>query len=147
MLLRAILAAVIGTVAMTLSSTTEMYWRERPASVVPGLAAAKLLRIVGIQEVKGRALDILSYWTHWLYGAAWGVVFWLLVDMAGLGLAAAGIAFFFIVWLTEQVELPALGLAPPGWTWGAKAVAIDLWHHTAFAAATVAGWVLLGVVG
>jgi hypothetical protein len=67
--------------------------------------------------------------------------------VVGLGLAAAGIAFFFIVWLIEQVQLPALGLAPPGWTWGAKAVAIDLWHHIAFAAATVAGWVLLGVVG
>ncbi len=30
MLLRAILAAVFGTVAMTLSSTTEMQWVERP---------------------------------------------------------------------------------------------------------------------
>ena len=56
MLLRAILAAVIGTVAMTLSSTTEMQWVERPASVVPGLATAKLLRPFGIKEVKGRAL-------------------------------------------------------------------------------------------
>lgn len=111
--------------------------------MVPGLAAAKLLNVVGIREVKGRALDILSYWTHWAYGAGWGVVFWLLIDVAGLGLAPTGVAFFFIVCLTEQVELPVLGLAPPGWTWGAKAVAIDLWHHVAFVAGTVGGWVLL----
>jgi hypothetical protein len=58
MFVRAILAAVIGTVAMTLSSTTEMQWVERPASVVPDLATAKLLRPFGIKEVKGRALDI-----------------------------------------------------------------------------------------
>lgn len=120
-MLQAILAAVLGTVAMTLSSTTEMQWRERAASVAPGRAANKVLRVVGVPELKGRSLDILSTWTHWVYGAGWGVVFWLLVDVAGLPLALAGIAFFSVVWLTEQIQLPLLGIDVPwSWKWGIK---------------------------
>jgi hypothetical protein len=147
MLLRAILAAMIGTVAMTLSSTTEMQWVERPASVVPGLATAKLLRPFGIKEVKGRALDILATWTHWGYGAMWGIVFWALIGPAGLPLAAAGALFFLIVWGTEQVQLPVLELAPWPWKWGLRYNAVDAWHHAVYTAGTVAGWALLGHVG
>jgi hypothetical protein len=147
MLLRAILAAVFGTVAMTLSSTTEMQWVERPASVVPGLATAKLLRPFGIKEVKGRALDILATWTHWVYGAMWGIVFWSLIGPVGLPLAAAGALFFLIVWGTEQVQLPVLELAPWPWKWGLRYNAVDAWHHAVYAAATVAGWAVLGHVG
>jgi len=118
MLLRAILAAVLGTVVMPLSSTTEMQWVQRPASVVPGLATAKLLRPFGIRELKGRALDILATWAHWGYGTLW-----------------------------EQVELPVLGLAPWPWKWGLRYNAIDAWHHLAYAAGAVAGWALLGHLG
>jgi hypothetical protein len=53
MLLQAILAAVLGTVVMMLSSTTEMQWVQRPASVVPGLATAKLLRPSGCARSRG----------------------------------------------------------------------------------------------
>jgi hypothetical protein len=147
MLLRAILAAVLGTAAMTLSSTTEMQWVQRPASVVPGLATARLLRPFGVREVKGRALDILATWTHWGYGALWGVAFWALLGPAGLPLAAAGVGLFVIVWLAEQVELPVLGLAPWPWKWGLKYNAIDAWHHVAYAGGVVTGWLLLGQLG
>jgi hypothetical protein len=147
MLLRAVLAAVVGTVVMTLSSTTEMQWVQRPASVVPGLATVRLLRPFGVREVKGRALDILGTWTHWGYGALWGVALWALLGPAGLPVAAAGVLLFFIVWLTEQVELPVLGLAPWPWTWGLRYNAIDAWHHLAYAAGAVAGWALLGHLG
>lgn len=75
-----------------------------------------------------------------------GVVFWLLIDVAGLALAAAGVLLFLAVWLTEQVELPVLGLTPPPWKWGIKENAIDAWHHAVYAGGTVAGWVLLGHV-
>jgi|Tabmets5t2r1_1033131.scaffolds.fasta_scaffold00676_4 hypothetical protein len=84
------LAAVFGTVVMTLSSTTEMQWVQRPASVVPGLATAKLLRPFGVREVKGRALDILATWTHWGYGALWGRRSGALLGPLGLPVAAAG---------------------------------------------------------
>jgi hypothetical protein len=147
MLLQAILAAVLGTVVMTLSSTTEMQWVQRSPSVVPGLATVKLLRPFGVREVKGRALDLLSTWTHWGYGAVWGVVFWVLLDPLGLPVAAAGVLLFFIVWLMEQIELPVLGLAPWPWKWGLRYNAIDAWHHLIYAGGAVAGWVLLGQVG
>jgi hypothetical protein len=110
----------IGTGHMTISSTTEMQWAGREASVAPGLATAKLLRPLGVREVKGRALDILATWTHWVYGTLWGFALWALVGPAGLPLWAAGIAFFFLVWGAEQVHLPLLGAAPLPWEVGAE---------------------------
>lgn len=146
-LLHAILAAVIGTVAMTLSSSTEMHWRGRAASVVPGKATNKMLRVFGVPELEGRSLQILSEWTHWGYGAAWGVIFWLLVAKANLPLVGAGVLFFLIVWLLEQIELPLLNIGvPPSWQWGLKENAIDAWHHVMYAAGTVLGYWLIGLV-
>jgi hypothetical protein len=75
----------------------------------------KLLGLVGMPELKGPPLHVLSDVTHWLYGTAWGVVFWLLMDVAGLSLAATGPLFFLIVWGTAQVQLPLLRIAPPSW--------------------------------
>lgn len=146
MFLQAILAAVFGTVVMTLSSTTEMQFRGRAASTAPGRAVNKILHVVGVPILEGRALDILATWSHWLYGAAWGVAFWLLAVVAGLPIVVAGIAFFLIVWLTEQVELPLLGVAPQSWTWGLKENAIDAGHHVAYAAGTVVAWLALGLL-
>jgi hypothetical protein len=51
-----------------------------------------------------------------------------------------------VVWLTEQVELPVLGVAPWSWTWRLKENLIDAGHHVAYAAGTVGGWVLLGLI-
>jgi len=89
--------------------------------------------------LEGRALDILSTWSHRLYGAAWGLVLWLLVVVAGLPIAVAGVAFFLVVWLTEQIELPVLGIAPWPWKWGLKENLIDAGHHVAYAAGTIGG--------
>lgn len=147
MLLRAILATLLGTVAMTISSTTEQQWVGREPSVVPGLATAKFLRPLGIKEVKGRALEILATWTHWIYGGLWGIAFWVLIDPLGLPLAAAGVAFFLIVWIGEQIQLPVLGLTPWPWKWGLRHNLIDAWHHVVFAAGTAVAWALLGQVG
>jgi hypothetical protein len=144
--LRGILAGVIGTVFMNLSSETEMHLRGRQPSVVPARAANKVLSIVGVPQLEGTALKVLSTWTHYLYGAAWGLVLWVLLSTLELSIAAALPLFFLIVWGTEQIELPALGLTPPSWKWGAKEVAIDLWHHVVFASGAVAGWVLVGTV-
>ena len=145
-LLHALLAAVIGTVAMTLSSQTEMHWRGRAASVVPGKATNKLLSIFGVPELEGRALNILADWTHWGYGTAWGVVFWLLVSKAGLPLVGAGAVYFLIVWIVEQVQLPLLNIGvPPSWTWGIKENLIDAIHHIVYAGGTVLGYWLVSL--
>ena len=147
MLLRALLSAFMGTAAMTFSSTVEMDARGRDPSTAPGRAANRLLGLVGVPELKGPPLHVLSDVTHWLYGTAWGVVFWLLVDVAGLALAVAGSIFFLIVWGTAQVQLPVLGISPPSWKWGVNEVLIDLWHHGVYVIATVIGWVLVGMAG
>jgi len=47
------------------------------------------------------------------------------------------------VWGASLVMLPALGVAKPFWRWGAKAVAIDAFHHVVYAAATDGAYRLL----
>ncbi|MGH9168444.1 MAG: hypothetical protein ACRD02_11535, partial [Acidimicrobiia bacterium] len=64
-----------------------------------------------------------------------------------LSLGATSVAFFLIVWLAEQIELPLLGLTPPSWKWGLKENLMDAWHHVVYAAGTVVGWVLIGLAG
>jgi hypothetical protein len=51
MLLRAFLAAFVGTAAMTFSITVEMDARGRDPSTVPGRGANKLLSLFGIPEL------------------------------------------------------------------------------------------------
>lgn len=145
MLLRGILAGVIATVFMNLSSETEMHIRGRAASTTPGRAINKLLHVVGVPLFEGRPLQVLASWTHYVYGALWGVLLWALLGPAGLPIVAALPLFFLGVWLTEQIQLPALGLTPPSWKWGTKEVVIDLWHHMTYASGAVVGWVLIGL--
>ena len=66
-----------------------------------------------------------------------------LVGAAGLGGLRANAAHLGAVWGTEQAMLPALGVAPPFWEWGAKEVAIDAIHHLVYAGATGAAYALL----
>jgi uncharacterized membrane protein YagU involved in acid resistance len=145
-LLRALLSTLLGAVAMTLSSTTEMYLRGRPPSETPGEAGNKLLGLFGLPRRSGRELSLLSTWVHWTYSTMWGVALWALLDpdLGGVGLAAGGVAFFALVWGAALVGLPAAGLTPPFWRWGAREVAIDAWHHVVYVAGSVAGWWLIG---
>lgn len=149
LLLRGILSAVLGAVAMTLSSTTEMHLRGRPPSETPGEAGNKLLSLFGVAKRTGESLTLLSTWVHWVYSSLWGIVFWMLLDprMGGLDLWLAGLLFFALVWGTALLMLPVIGLAPPFWKWGGTEVALDAWHHLVYAAGTVAGWWLIGRAG
>ncbi len=147
-LLHAVLAAVISTVFMNLSSYTEMHWRERQASVVPGMATNKILSVFGVPTLEGRSLKILSEWTHYLYGAGWGIVFWLLVSVWDLPLVLSGVLFFLVVWIVEQIQLPLLNIGvPPSWKWGLRENLIDAWHHIVYAAGTTLGYWLIGLTG
>jgi len=65
-------------------------------------------------------------------------------ELGGLRLAIAAPVFFLIVWGAALAGLPAVGLAPPFWRWGWKEVAIDAWHHAAYAMGTAGGWWLIG---
>ena len=136
---KGLFAGVAGTVAMTASSTIEMKLRGRPASSAPATAAAKVLGV----EPKGQSEEArFASIVHWGYGTSWGAVRGL-IGAAGLRGVRANAAHLGAVWGTEQAMLPALGVAPPFWEWGAKEVAIDAFHHLVYAGATGAAYALL----
>jgi len=130
---RGLLAGVIGTAAMTVSSTVEQRLRGREASTAPADAAMKVLGIEGFCD--DGAKSRFSNAVHGTYGTAWGVPRALL-DAAGADGAAATAAHGAALWGFEQVTLPALGVAPPLWEWGAVEVAIDALHHVVYAVTT-----------
>ena len=66
-----------------------------------------------------------------------------MIGAVGLEGIRAQAADFAAVWSTEQVMLPALGVAPPFWKWGAKEVAIDAFHHLVYVSATGIAYTLL----
>jgi hypothetical protein len=130
---RGLVAGAIGTAAMTVSSTLEQKARGREPSTAPGDAAMKALGIEGFCDE--RAKSRFSNLVHWAYGTGWGAPRGLL-DQAGLSPAAATAAHGAALWGSEQVMLPALGVAPPLWEWGAVEVAIDAGHHVVYTVAT-----------
>jgi hypothetical protein len=130
---RGLVAGAIGTAAMTVSSTIEQKLRERGSSTAPADAAMKVLGIDGFCDDSAKSR--FSNLVHWGYGTGWGVPRALL-DAAGLDSAAATAAHGGALWGSEQVMLPALGVAPPLWEWGAAEVAIDALHHVVYTAAT-----------
>src|SRR3954453_18785131 len=137
---RGIVAGVVGTAAMTVSSTIEARVRRRPASTAPADASAKVLGIAGFTDAGAK--NRFSNLVHWGYGTGWGVVHALLAT-AGLRPAAATSATGAAIWGNEQVMLPALDVAPPVFMWPRQEVAIDAWHHLVYATATGVAYELL----
>src|SRR3954453_17772965 len=130
---RGLVAGAVGTAAMTVSSTIEQKRRGRPPSTAPADAAMKVLGIEGFCDdaAKSRFSNVV----HWAYGTGWGVPRGLF-DAAGLDTAAAtAAAHGGALWGSEQVMLPALGVAPPLWEWGVVEVAIDALHHAVYTTA------------
>jgi hypothetical protein len=138
---RGLVAGAIGTAAMTLSSTTEMKLRGREASTAPADAAMKILGIESFCD--DGAKSRFSNAVHWAYGTSWGVPR-ALFDAAGLDSTAATAAHGGALWGSEQVILPALGVAPPLWRWGAVEIAIDALHHLVYTAAASVAYEALG---
>lgn len=125
-------AGIVGTAAMTLSSTLEAKIRKREASTTPARAASKLLGVVPMDEAGEQRFNNA---VHWGYGTGWGAFRGLLGACGLRGPAAAG-AHLAAVWGGEQIVLPATGVAPPATKWGSTEIAIDLWHHVVYASAT-----------
>lgn len=131
-------AGLVGTAAMTVSSTLEAKIRERGSSTTPADAAATVLGIENFssEEAQQRFNNIV----HWAYGTGWGSVRGLLAMVFPPTVATA--AHLGAVWGSEQVVLPGLDVSPPATEWGAQEIAIDLGHHIVYAVATGAayGW-------
>ena len=137
---KGLVAGFVGTAAMTVSSSLEARLRHRAASSAPARATAKVL---GIKEFEdARAAARFNDLSHWGYGTGWGVVRGLLAATR-LSPRSATAAHGAAIWGSAAVTLPALEVAPPFVFWGAKEVAIDLWHHAVYTAATGAAYRLL----
>jgi hypothetical protein len=137
---RGLVAGFAGTAAMTVSSTLEARLRGRAPSTAPARATAKVL---GIREfdsdlAQARWSDL----SHWGYGTGWGIVRGLL-GATGLSPRRATLAHGAAIYGAAQVTLPALEVAPPSIFWGKEEVAIDLFHHVVYAAATGAAYRLV----
>src|SRR3954452_18946954 len=137
---RGLFAGVIGTAAMTVSSTVEAKIRRRAFSTAPADAAAKVLGISGFRSEAAHSR--FSNLVHWGYGTGWGVTRGLL-RTAGLSPGRATATHLAALWGSEQVMLPALSVAPPVTMWGRDEVAIDGFHHAVYALSTGLAYELL----
>lgn len=132
-LARGVVAGLVGTAAMTVSSSTEAMLRGRPPSTAPARAAQKVL---GISEFRSpETQERFSNAVHWGYGTGWGVA---RAALAAVGLRHSLVApvHFAMMWGGALVMLPALDVAPPVTRWGREEIAIDVFHHVVYATAT-----------
>jgi len=136
---KGLVAGVIGTAVMTVSSSLEAKLRGRGASTAPADAAGKVL---GVQPRDERGEARFSNVVHWSYGTSWGGVRGLL-DAAGMDGARATGVHFAALWGGEQVMLPALGVAPPLWESAPKEIGIDALHHAVYVLATAVAFAAL----
>ncbi|GAB3441955.1 hypothetical protein GCM10027570_08690 [Streptomonospora sediminis] len=137
---RGLLAGLVGTAAMTVSSTIEARLSGRGPSTAPAQAAGT---VMGVEPRNESGEQRFNTMVHWGYGTMWGAARGLIGD-AGLHGPAAAAAHLALVWGGEQAALPATGVSSPAWQWGPRQIAIDLLHHSVYAAATGCAYDLLG---
>lgn len=135
---RGLVAGLVGTAVMTVSSTLEARIRGRGDSDAPAQALATLLAVREYDDGGARATRA----AHWGYGTALGAARGLL-GATGLSTNAADVAFHATVLAAEQTMLPVLGIAPPATRWPGREIASDLAHHTAYSLATNGAYRLL----
>jgi hypothetical protein len=129
---RGLLAGLVGTAAMTVSSTLEAKLRGREPSTTPAQAVGKVLGIEPRDAAGQRRLNTVA---HWGYGTALGATRGLIAATGLRGAAATG-AHFGKAWGGAMIMLPALDLAPPPWEWEPTEIAVDAFHHAVYAIAT-----------
>jgi uncharacterized membrane protein YagU involved in acid resistance len=134
---RGLLSGLVGTAAMTVSSTLEMKLRRRAASATPAKAVERVLGIApNDQAAEARLANVV----HWSYGTMWGIAR-AVVGSAGVrGCVAAPVLHFAAVWGASLLALPALQVAPPVWQWSREEIAIDVLHHAVYVAAADAAY-------
>jgi hypothetical protein len=130
---KGLLAGLLGTAAMTVSSTAEARLRGRPASSAPARATAKVLGIKEFEDdIAAARFNDLS---HWGYGTSWGALRGLL-GATGMPARTATVLHGAAIYGSAQVTLPALEIAPPAPFWPKEEIAIDAFHHLVYATAT-----------
>jgi hypothetical protein len=129
-------AGLAGTAAMTISSMIEARVLHREPSTAPADAAARLLGVKPEGEQSAKRFGTV---VHWAYGTSWGAVRGLL-GCTRLPAPAASAVHMAVLWGSEQVSLPALGVSPPLTRQDPAEIAIDFWHTAVYAAAAGAAY-------
>jgi len=146
-LVRAVLAGLAGTAAMTLHQELRSAlkdgsgssggeggdpWEEAPA---PAQVARMGLGAVGVEPSPER-IPLLTNLLHWGYGTAWGTAFALARPHLPGSALALGPAFGLTMWGASYAQLVPLGLYEPPWTYDATTLANDVGYHLTFGTAT-----------
>ena len=126
------LAGLAGTAVMTAGQAVEMKLTGRPASVVPGQVASKVLRL---KPASDAAMSRISTGMHWAHGVTHGLVRAGVGAVGLTGLAAAG-THFALMWTSDVALYKALGIADWPWRWTAAELAPDLLQKGTYALAT-----------
>jgi len=136
------IAAFLGTVVMTVGQEIELRINKRPISYTPALAVFKILRL-DFERLSEKAKIFTSYLVHFGYGTFFGFPLVLLYLFGVTGFWTVTISYFFIVWIQGLIVIPLLGVAPPPWTWGTKAILTEIVHKAIYALATTAVFFVL----
>lgn len=137
---RGLVAGLIGTAAMTVSSAVEAELRKRAPSSAPARATTKVLGIKEFDDdIAAARFNDLS---HWGYGTSWGVLRGLL-GATGMPARTATALHGAAIYGSAQVTLPALDIAPPVVFWPKEEIAIDAFHHLVYATATGVAYELI----
>lgn len=105
-------------------------WEQAPAPARAGRElAAKLLGYDVPIEQAGRLTNLM----HWGYGPAWGAQFALVAAVRRRRPGtASGLAFGTLVWASDYVTLPLIGVYQPIWRYPKRALLEDLTAHLVF---------------
>jgi len=117
-------------------------WEEAPAPARAGrVLAAKLLDYDVPIEQAGRLTNLM----HWGYGPTWGAQFALVVAVRRQrpGTASA-LAFGTLVWASDYVTLPLMGVYQPIWRYPQSALLEDLTAHLLFGLCTATALRVIG---
>ena len=132
-------AGLIGTAAMTASSTIEARLRGRKDSTAPATVGGQVLHV---QPTDEEGKKRLSMFMHWEYGINWAFLQPIL-DLLGIrGVGIGALIQFAAVWGTSLVMLPATGVSKPITEWEPDEIAIDMLHHAIYSLAVSAAYSL-----
>jgi hypothetical protein len=108
-------------------------WEKAPD---PGKAAKRLIEGFTGRDLPVRWARLTSAVAHWSYGVAWGSLYGVVAGSLRRPYALYGLPFGFVVWGSDYVILPEIGLYKPIWEYDAETLARDLGVHLAYGAGT-----------
>jgi hypothetical protein len=108
-------------------------WDQAPA---PARVGRLLIRTILRRDVPVTHAATINNVMHWSYGTVWGAQ---LALVNGSHRPWRGLAFGLLVWSSDYVVLPAVGIYEPIWRYDRATLAKDLSAHLVYGVTTDAG--------